>query len=86
MTDDQYLNLGKHIINHLEKLMSGEHMGNAVIVPIKTKGGGMCRLRIEMPTNCDFWNGKAYHFIWVPESQVFVLDEYVFREKKKKKN
>lgn len=83
MSEQEYADLGKYVIEHLNKLMSGEHQGTAVILPIRTKNGGMTRLTVDMPVAVDLSLGKFYHYIWVPDSQAFVLDEYVYKEKNK---
>lgn len=92
MTKDEYAKLGESIINNLNKLISGEHPGSAFIVPILVQGGpGMTSIRIEMPSLGKSIlkfreNGDSYmeflHYTWVPDSQAYVLDDFVYKEKK----
>lgn len=89
MTDEQYAQLGKYIVDNLNKLMAGEHRGTAVVCPMRTVDGpGMCRITIEMPTTMDYaWkDGERVplHYTWVPDLQVYVLDEFVYKERQKK--
>lgn len=90
MTEEEYANVGRYIVGHLEKLMSGEYRGHSVICPLRPKhGGGICRITIDMPTD-----GRSYlvmkdgsvrvqweHFTWVPDEQAFVNSDFVYKAK-----
>lgn len=82
MTNEQYATLGKYIIDNLNKLKSGEHRGNAVILPIRNEDGGTSRLTIEMPTKTiselRFETSgpvtRWHHYTWVPDDQGYMPD------------
>lgn len=94
MTEQEYADLGKYLIDHLTKLMSGEHRGLSVICPIRTPDGvGICRVQIDMPTISDSRlkfdkNARPYteflRYTWVPDSKGYILNDYVYKEKIKK--
>ncbi len=78
--------VGKYILDHLNKLISGEHKGHAVICPLRGPSGGIVRIQIDMPTMVDFvWNKdggrKALSYTWIPDDNGYVLNDYVFKVK-----
>jgi len=75
--------IGSYVLEHLQKLMNGEHMGHSVVCPIKLEEGpGICRIIIEMPTALGP-SPKFGHYTWVPGSKAYVLNDFVYKEKKK---
>lgn len=90
----EYEKIGRTIIENLKKLMSGEHMGRAVVVPIKAKclgsGQTMTRITIDMPSLIEYkrsigpkgYDVEVEHYTWVPESQAYVLNDFIYKEKK----
>lgn len=93
----EYEAIGKAVVENLRKLMAGEYKGRAVIIPIRTPGeqniGAMTRVQVDLPTittsRINFKDGNPYseflHYTWIPDSQAYVLDDYVLREKNKAK-
>lgn len=89
--NDYYLEIGKHIIKNLNKLISGEHKGIFVEVPFRLENSAaIFTCSISMPRMMDRTidndgNFKFNHYTWVPEEKCYILSDHIYKVKKKVK-
>lgn len=72
-SEAQKAKLGARVYEETRKLLAGEHLGGAVILPFMLDGSGlMCRLRIELPYWFDAWEeaGERKHRYTYPDGVV----------------